>query len=118
MQAGNIVRLFCAFAVVWPLSASCAAAASTGLIVPSGLSGAVGSWSGAGWYIYWPSSNNPINAQLHRGPYSAEDQCQADLKKLTDQEVEEDRATGTPVPAEEDRCAYFGVQPKFDQPFN
>ena len=86
------------------------------LIIPSGLSGGVGSWHGSGWYIYWPASN-PINSQLHRGPYPTENQCQTDLKELIIQEDTEDRASGLPPPSDPDRCAFFDVRPNFDQPF-
>ena len=86
------------------------------LTIPNGLSGSVGSWSGPGWYIYWPATNNPINGQLHRGPYAREDQCQADLKELRDQEDTQDRAVGISPSSDPDRCAYFDVRPDFDRP--
>ena len=86
------------------------------LLIPNGLSGGVGSWSGPGWYVYWPTPNNPINGQLHRGPYATQDQCQADLKDLSKQADTQDHALGLPPPSDPDRCEYFGVRPNFDKP--
>ena len=116
MRLKDLFRLGGVFMVLWPFSLADADVASATLIIPTSLSGGVGSWSAPGWYIYWPSSNNPINGQLHRGPYSAEDQCQTDLRELADKEDAEDRAIGIAPPSDPDQCAYFGVQPKFDQP--
>lgn len=116
MRLKDFVRLVGAIMILWPFLSADADVASTTLIIPTGLSGGVRSWSGPGWYIYWPSSDNPINGQLHRGPYSTEDQCQADLKELADREDAEDRAIGISPPPDADQCAYFGVRPKFDQP--
>lgn len=116
MQRMDLVGFACAAITVWPLSTVGAELASTTLTIPMGLSGSVGSWSGPGWYIYWPSLDNPINGQLHRGPYSAEDQCQADLKELIDKEEVEDRSIGISPPSDLDQCTYFGVQPNFDRP--
>ena len=118
MQRAGFFVLACAAIFAWPPPSS---AADTGdrlaLIIPNGLSGGVGSWTGPGWYVYWPVPNNPINSQLHRGPYATQDECQADLKGLRDLADTQDHPVGLPPSSDPDRCAYFGVQPNFDQPY-
>ena len=81
---------------------------------PQDLSGAIGSWKGAGWYIYWLAPKNSMNSQLHRGPYSSQAECEADLQERHAQQESQDRSLGI-VPTDIDRCGDFENDPDFDR---
>ena len=84
------------------------------VVPPQDLSGAIGSWKGAGWYVYWLAPNNSMNSQLHRGPYSSQAECEVDLQELHARQESEDRTLSI-VPSEIDRCGDFENDPDFDR---